>query len=53
MRHFDDVIIPFRRKIQMGDQPILISLTLKYNLAKVTINRHQSRTGPIFGPDRP
>ena len=32
IRYFDDVIITFRRETQMGDQVIIISYPLKFDL---------------------
>ena len=40
-----------RRETQMGDQVIFISYPLKFDLVKVTINRHQIRTGVPNAPD--
>ena len=40
-----------RRETQMGDQVIFISYPLKFDLVKVTINRHQSRTGVPSAPN--
>ena len=40
-----------RRKTQMGDQMIFISYPLKFDLVKVTINRHHILTGIPIAPD--
>ena len=40
-----------RRETKMGDQVIFISYPLKFDLVKVTINRHQIRTGVPIAPD--
>ena len=51
IRYFDDVIMTSRRETQMGDQVIFISYPLKFDLVKVTINRHQIRTGVPIATD--
>ena len=51
IRYFDDVIMTSRRKIHMGDQVIFSSYPLKFDLVKVTINRHQICTGVPMAPE--